>query len=116
MFRCCNNRCGCNNMWFPWQCIPPWVLPTYVLSGIVIGVDELPVSGITISYIINGQSRMAQTDINGVYSITVPANASVMIQAVPGIGVTVTPTMYNITGVNGNIAGLDFKLSVVEVR
>ena len=111
MFRCCNNRCGCNcNNWmgntcFPWQ----W----YILSGIVIGTDGLPVSGITISYIINGQSLMVQTDINGGYSITVPARASVMIQAVPGIGVTVTPLMYNITGVNGNIAGLDFTLTVV---
>ena len=119
MFGCCNNRCRCNN-WFnnmccPWQCQSiPQPIP-YVLSGVVIGVDGLPVSGITISYVINGQNGMTVTDINGAYSITVPANASVMIQALPGLGVNVTPLMYNITHVNGNIAGLDFTLTVVEV-
>ena len=84
-----------------------------MLSGVVIGTFGEPVENMTVAYTVNGQSGMIQTNNNGGYTIIVPANAGTTIQLEPGLGVTVTPAMYNITNVNGNIAGLDFTLTVV---
>jgi len=108
MNRCCN-RCRCN----PCRC--QCQAAQYMLSGVVIGTFGEPVENMTVAYTVNGQSGMIQTNNNGGYTIIVPANAGTTIQLEPGLGVTVIPIMYNITNVNGNIAGLDFVLTVVGV-
>lgn len=120
MFGCYNNRCRCQStFWptgYPWYYLPCNNLPPiaqYELGGVVFGIDGIPVSGINISYTVNGHPGSTITNASGAYIISVPANANVTISAIPGVGVTATPAIYTITGVNGNIYGLDFTLSVV---
>lgn len=87
----------------------------YTLSGTVYGVSGDTLANAQISYSYNGLMNLNSTftDANGNYKIYVPANSSVNIQVIPGIGVIVHPAQYNLTNVAGDISGLDFTYTVV---
>ena len=96
------------------SCCCPLFTCVNILSGVVYGIDGLPVENAVVSYETCDIVNSVTTDVNGKYIIFVPVNSDVKINVVPGIGVNVIPEKYCLTDVCGNITGLDFRFLLVS--
>ncbi len=86
---------------------------TFTITGVVLGTDGSPVSGMTICYTVDGVMHSVTTNSYGEYVLSVPRGSMVSAFAAPGLGVSVSPSRYFFPAVCGNIAERNFRLSPV---
>lgn len=100
----CRPRCKCG-------CYPCQRPETVALGGRVTGAGD-PVAGLVIAYVLDSRTHITTTGADGRYAFKAPRGTQVIITPQVGVGVTATPSYYELEAHRDRM-DLDFVLTPV---